>query len=446
MREDTDMILYQRYADRGRDAVEEALQDTFRTAREIATSGPICDECLGRPFARCGTGWSNAHRGRALRVLLSMAETPVPRDDRALEHCWVCGGLFCDVDRWAERAAERAAAFEYETYLFGVTLPPRLVASEELLAKRFPTSTGEPMKHAFNREVGKAFERRTGHGTVSFSTPDLSFRIDPAANELTVRVASLFVAGRYRKLARGIPQTHWPCRACRGRGCPACDGTGKQYPDSVEELIAGPFIAASGARAARLHGAGREDIDARMLGDGRPFVLEILSPRTRSLDLDELRAGVHAAAEGKVELSALGSAVRADVRALKASRATKRYRAAVEFERSVDPAALKAALASLVGVIEQRTPRRVAHRRADRVRQRRLHEASGEWQDPRHASLEFHTDAGLYVKELISGDEGRTTPSLAERLAAAARVTALDVTAVLSDDPSAGLNIEDPLP
>jgi len=237
--------------------------EILRIARALRASGPLCDECFGRPFAQRGRGWSNADRGRALRVLLSMSKSPSHLEDPARSGCWVCGGLFAEVDRWAERAAASAAPFEYETYLFGVTLPPRLAAAESLLEERFPTGTGESMKHAFNRELGKAFERLTGRGTVSFSAPDLTFQVDPAADALSVRAAPLFVAGRYRKLARGIPQTHWPCRACRGRGCSACGGTGKQYPESVEELIAGPFVVAARAQSARLHGAGREDIDAR---------------------------------------------------------------------------------------------------------------------------------------------------------------------------------------
>lgn len=28
-----------------------------------------------------------------------------------------------------------------------------------------------------------------------------------------------------------------------------------------------------------LHGSGREDIDVRMLGDGRPFILEFINPK-----------------------------------------------------------------------------------------------------------------------------------------------------------------------
>ena len=39
-------------------------------------------------------------------------------------------------------------------------------------------------------------------------------------------------------------------------------------------------------------------------------------------------------------------------------------------------------------------------------------------------------EAGLYIKELVSGDSGRTVPSLAEILKKKAHVTSLDVTQV----------------
>jgi tRNA pseudouridine synthase 10 len=54
----------------------------------------------------------------------------------------------------------------------------------------------------------------------------------------------------------------------------------------------------------------------------------------------------------------------------------------------------------------------------------------GELVDPRHATVEVHGEGGLYIKELVSGDEGRTEPSLADLLGVGAEVTALDVVAV----------------
>ena len=49
---------------------------------------------------------------------------------------------------------------------------------------------------------------------------------------------------------------------------------------------------------AKFHGAGREDIDVRMLGSGRTFVLEILEPKIRDLDLETLQEEVNNYARG----------------------------------------------------------------------------------------------------------------------------------------------------
>ena len=47
------------------------------------------------------------------------------------------------------------------------------------------------------------------------------------------------------------------------------------YPTSVEEVLAAEVMKESGGSDHALHGMGREDVDARMLGRGRPFILEI---------------------------------------------------------------------------------------------------------------------------------------------------------------------------
>lgn len=419
--------------------------DVPRRAGEILQAGAICDECLGRAFGRVGTGLTNTERGRCLRTMLCMLGTE-GTDGR----CWVCDGAFLRVDEWACRAEELARGLEFDTYLFGVQVSARLKATEAFFLERFPTGEAEPMKHAFNRAVGKAFEALIRRGTVDFASPDLLFQIDLERDSIALRNASLYLYGRYRKLARGIPQTRWPCRRCRGRGCEECGFTGKQYPESVEELIARPLVESSGADDGRLHGAGREDIDARMLGDGRPFVLELVSPKRRSLGLERLEQEVNEEAAGKVEISRLRVTERATVAAIKEARATKRYRAIVEFGQPVTERELLGALRCLVGDVDQRTPRRVAHRRSDRIRRRGLFAAEGRFVDSGRAQVEFLADGGLYVKELVSGDEGRTVPSLSERLGVEAWVVELDVVEVSSsafpDEGGGGLDNGEALP
>ena len=396
--------------------------NVLATAAEIVRAGPICDECLGRAFAKLGHGLANAERGQALRTLLSMHDVQGKSGT-----CWVCGGVFEHVEEWARRALAMSEQTEFDTYLFGIKPSPRIIQGERVYVERFPTDTYEPLKHAFNREVGKAFEMLAGHTTVDLSYPHLSFVIDLSADSIDLKVRSLYVYGRYRKLVRGIPQTRWPCRKCKGKGCVACNFTGKQYPESVEELIAAPFLAAAGSDEAYLHGAGREDIDARMLGSGRPFVLEVASPHVRSLDLSLPRDQVNGTAEGKVEVGDLHFVSRDTVALVKETHAEKMYHARVSLASPVEEEKLLAAVSSLIGQIDQRTPRRVEHRRADLVRIRRLIDAEVTIISPQKVELVLRGEGGLYIKELVSGDEGRTIPSLSGVLGVDALVTELDV-------------------
>ncbi len=408
----------------------------------IVQAGPICDECLGRVASRLGTGLSNAERGRAIRDHLRASGVEARSGS-----CWVCQDAFQVLGGWAQRAAEMARPFEFVSYLFGVVLPVRLEQMDALYRERFPSEHRESVKHSLNRCLGIAFERQIGHQvSVDFSDPHLSFVVDLASERVRMHVRSLYLYGRYQKLLRGIPQTRWPCRACRGKGCPSCFSTGKQYPTSVEEIIGTPFVHKAEASSSTLHGAGREDIDARMLGEGRPFVLELHSPKRRSVDLDETRRQLHEAAEGRVAVSPLCFVRRDAVKWVKELKATKTYRARVALSSSVSDTDLQRALSTLVGEIYQQTPQRVAHRRALRTRVRRLHEARGTLESGRLAVVDLHGDGGLYIKELISGDEGRTEPSMSSRLGVEATVLALDVLDVRAPGVPRRLELRDGLP
>jgi tRNA pseudouridine synthase 10 len=399
----------------------------LKAAEAILRAGPICDECIGRAFAKLGHGLSNRRRGELLREALTAQAFPAKSGS-----CWVCEDLFEKIPEWADRAVELASGIEHESYLFGVRLTPRLTEMETFFQEQFPTGHEEPLKHAFNRGMGKAFEARIGSGTLALTRPHLSFIVNLVDDRLELRILPIYIYGRYQKFLRGLPQTHWPCRQCRGKGCKNCNFTGKQYPESVEELVAAPFLEAACAEGAHLHGAGREDVDARMLGTGRPFVLELIAPTYRGLDLETLGDAVNTYAGGKVQISNLRFVPQETVALIKETSAEKTYRVGVAFDTDISAIVLEEALSALVGSIEQRTPQRVAHRRADRVRKRRVLEARGTLLSPREATVEFRTQGGLYVKELVSGDGGRTRPNLSESLSVAARVIILDVMSVSS--------------
>ena len=80
-----------------------------------------------------------------------------------------------------------------------------------------------------------------------------------------------------------------------------------------------------------------------------------------------------------------------------------------------------------LGEINQQTPLRVLRRRADMVRVKHVLDLKCETIDDRTFSMIIKTEGGLYIKELISGDEGRSKPNVSEILGVNAVCEQLDV-------------------
>ena len=396
--------------------------------KSILSYGECCDHCLGRFFGKRSHGLSNDERGRSLKIALAIGENlPYTKFSGT---CWVCSNFFDSVPEWADRVIATVQGIEFSTFLIGCRVPPLIAENEEMVWSDLSLTEPEPFKSEVNREVGKAVSAQTGK-MVDFKKPDIVVILDPSSGTAEVQINSVFFYGRYQKFERGIPQTHWDCRACRGTGCEKCNFTGAQYLDSVEELIGRPVITAFDAQNAVLHGAGREDIDARMIGTGRPFILEVVGPKKRSLDLAALEQKINRVTEGRVSVSIKRWSERAEVETLKSNKAHKKYRILVEVDGALSANEFANALKTLQGAtIHQRTPERVAHRRADKIRERIVLDIEYAGEEDGRFVVEILGEAGLYIKELISGDGGRTRPSLAEILNRSAHVSSLDVVQV----------------
>jgi len=427
---------------------ENPKDDILETAKRIVRLGPICDSCLGRQFAMLATGLTNAERGRSLKTVLAMqasasgdsslladlapsfrsARLKLGQKNEPDARCTVCLGEMARemLDKWAERAAAALSGWEYSTLVVGTKMSGLLAENEELLLADGGSRYAEPFKSELNREVGKRLTQLTGK-EFDLRNPDVVVHLNLEKGEAELQVASLFIRGRYRKLVRGIPQTRWPCRECRGRGCPRCNGTGRLYQESVDELIRPAVVQATEAEDTVFHGAGREDIDARMLGSGRPFIVEAVRPRKRTIDLPKLQEEINRQGEGKVEVIELALADSSMVERLKEATFVKTYSALVRLGTEISEEKLKSGLKRLVGQVDQRTPTRVSHRRADKLRLRKVYSADLIEVKGNLALINVKGESGLYIKELISGDGGRTQPNLAEILRVDAIVEELDV-------------------
>ncbi|WP_455391573.1 tRNA pseudouridine(54/55) synthase Pus10 [[Eubacterium] cellulosolvens] len=350
-------------------------------------------------------------------------------------YCEFCDRLFKELPKFSKIICDSVKDYEFNDFLIGCKLDYDLVTREEELWSKLGITHAEPLKTEFNRELGKVVEPQL-EKSVNFDTPDITILVDTRYDNISLQIASLFIYGRYRKLIRGIPQTRWPCKRCWGKGCKNCDGTGKVYQTSVEELIAERVMKMTEGKKHLFHGMGREDIEVRMLGNGRPFVLEITEPRLRNLDLTTIEKEVNKYTKDKVEVSGLRFSTNQEVRQIKAAKPSKTYKIKINFENSLNEAKVKDIVSTFSGqIIKQRTPIRVSHRRTDLVRERKVHLMALDTlsDNGRAAEVEITGESGLYIKELIHGDAGRTMPNLAEKLNTTCTVLALDVIRINDD-------------
>ncbi|MBI3820250.1 MAG: hypothetical protein HY286_16270 [Planctomycetes bacterium] len=249
----------------------------------------------------------------------------------------------------------------------------------------------------------------------------------------------LFVEGRYEKFVRDLPQTVFFCPECKGRRkikgkpCTRCNGFGKLTKDSVQELIEKFALPRFRCWNSKFHGAGREDIDVRMLGTGRPFILELINPKMPMLDLRELEEAINKECAGRIAVHDLRLVARNRVAELKEAKHPKEYSIRVHPANPVSPEKLQSLLADRLQV-RQRTPERVAHRRADLDRHRWVHLLSFEMLDDGDLRLHVRCEHGTYVKEFVSGESGRTEPSLSALLQIPCACVELDVTAILAPE------------
>ena len=443
--------------------------DVLKKAFEILSKYPLCDHCLGRQFALLGYSMENNIRGQSLKVSLTLQANDfsaeknaegikhlkvlasngfsreaqetlkhlkkrLPKKDDAIK-CSLCDGKFKIVDSLTQKAIAAIADYEFTTFLVGIELPLKVEEREDEFKAAVNVGYGESMKHEFGRLFGKAVAKRTGK-EADYLKPDLVVVFNPFLERVRLQVNPLFVSGRYRKLVRTIPQSKWFCSDCRGRGCEKCGGTGKLYPESVEELSSKALLEATQGAEAFLHASGREDIDARMLGSGRPFVIEVSKPKKRFVDLKYIEKQINAGAVGKVEVSGLRFTTKDVVRRLKkGENAQKEYALLAEFENELSDQDLHEIEEKLSEVcIKQQTPLRVLHRRADLIREKYIYQVKVKKVSLKRALLEIRCQGGLYVKELVSGDEGRTVPNVSDLLNKRAKTLKLDVLNVIMDD------------
>jgi tRNA pseudouridine(54/55) synthase len=497
-----------------------------------------CNPCLGRLGGKKRYEQSIEQSGEEIRSIVEKGNSHLTKVREEIPLCPFCENLFEEVDLLTDIIYDSISPYQFKRLQLGARFPKSQIEEEDSQRKRYGSGGCDGLKTGLVAEIAKRLNQRLDGVTLVNDKPQILALIDVLTLSVDLDVRAHYMYGRYRKLERGIPQTRWPCRACKGRGCERCEMTGLQYQKSVQDLIGNPLLSVFGSKEHAFHGMGREDIDVRCMGRGRPFVIEMKEPRLRIADPVELMKMINDNAEGSIDITSLRDSTRSEVVRLKETPAEKSYTIRFklmplnEAEYTVLTAPLdltkenkgrsknkrkrrgdnkrdntkplpteietenvkpgkdklttmkKAELValcveygvkksgtkdelierilnveepvvetfdlpendfiiksilSLEGVkLAQRTPERVAHRRADLVRRRtvfEVHQPVVEMMEDgsREIEVTMRCESGTYVKETVHGDSGRTQPSIASLLKAKCEVIWLDVGDIHAD-------------
>jgi len=391
-------------------------------AIRIMKTGYLCDHCLGRQFAKLLSGYSNDQRGRNIRTYLAMEYETKPFEanlsnfhgfrfrkgvkTRKPGKCAVCKNLFEELPELAEQAVKIVKGIDFEKFMVGVKMNDTLVMSEESLWEKAGIAYSEPIKSELNRELGKLIEKKTGKKPDEKS-PDVIVLLDLQEKKIETMINPLYVYGEYRKLVRGIPQTKM-----KGH-------------ETVEDLIARPLLKVTKGSSHTMHAGGREDRNARCLA-WRPFVLEIGQPLKRKTDLKAVERTVN---KGKsVKVRRLRYSSRKEIVQMKKKKIEKVYRLVANFEKPVRDIQR---VAKIVGIVNQRIPARLLKNKPDKTRRKKVKSIKWKKISTKTYEFEIRTESGLYIKELVSGDNGRTKPSISGILGNAGEIKQFDVVKIL---------------
>lgn len=503
-----------------------------------------CDHCLGRLGGKKRFEQSIEESGAEIRSAVVERDSHLVNAREEEPLCPFCENLFEESELLADIIFDNIAPYELSRLQLGARIPKDQIQDEEDLRKRFGAGGSDALKSSLVQAIAQHLNTKLENITLVNDKPQILALIDVLTLTVELDIRAHYLYGRYIKLERGIPQTRWPCRACKGRGCERCDQTGLQYKKSVQDLIGNPLLEMFQAKEHAFHGMGREDIDVRCMGRGRPFVIEMKEPKLRSVDVVKAMEQINTSAEGSIQITGLRDSNRSEVVRVKDTPAEKSYTirfrilplSEAEYTVLTAPVDLtnedvqerggkgkkksskrkrrgdkkndhtkplptvidvpegptedelkamkKAELVAkaeemklkksgtkdeliqrimesgppapilfdlpendeilhtiekLSGVIlAQRTPERVAHRRADLIRRRTVYETSKpliETMEDGVREVEFtlRCESGTYVKETVHGDGGRTQPSLSSLIKAKCEVLWLDVGDIHAD-------------
>jgi len=392
---------------------------------EIKKRYNLCSYCLYRQFASVRKDIGRAHR-----------KINAPKNDT--NPCYICQGLMSQLDSTIKKIRDdvEASGYEYESFLLGASLPYAFFEREDSIRARFKVRGKENIKKQFLDELRKKYQKITGKRAEHVS-PDITINvvmgnpvIDKAADDniskhknnndiinirlpttVFVKSSPIFLSGRYVKTIRGISQKKDKCQKCSGSGCAICNYMGASASNSVESIIGFRMLEITKGDTPKFSWLGGEDKDSLVLGNGRPFVLQISNPKVRRLQthltIDE--NGVCAVL--KQQSPRLSFKL--------PSHFTTKTKITIQAEQDLP----KQSLATLLNVLENSE---VSYQVKSKIARKKIYSLKAQQIDEKRFILTMIADGGLFIKQFVGGQD-YIEPSISKIVGIKCECVAFDI-------------------
>ena len=246
-------------------------------AKQILREYDLCDNCVGRLFAKNLALTSHKLLGKRIKNTLKKNSS---------SKCYICKDIFSNLQYYVTKMLQVSKGYQYSSFLIGAKLQPSIIDRDDSIRSKFKLRGIDSVKTDITQQIGKIFAKKTKK-RMYYHKPDLAFTIDFKNDIYELAVRPLILYGRYTKNVRGIPQKQTRCPSCLGKGCFSCNFHGISEFVSVEGRISQFLFKKFGGTQTKIAWIGGEDKTSLVQGNGRPFFVKLLSPKKRKLRLEK---------------------------------------------------------------------------------------------------------------------------------------------------------------
>ena len=241
-------------------------------SKKILKEYDLCDDCLGRLFAKKLDVTSNKLLGKKIRK-------KIPRKNTK---CFICKNLFDALPIFLKKILDSSSDYQFSTFLIGAVLKPSFIDRDDTIRSKFSLRGIDSIKTAVTKEISKQFSKKT-RSISDHNSPDLTLTINFKNDSIETRSKPVFVFGRYVKNSRILPQKQKSCENCNGKGCSVCSYHGITSFESIEGQVSKYLYEKFGANQVKISWIGGEDKSSLVYAPGRPFFVKIIDPKKRKV-------------------------------------------------------------------------------------------------------------------------------------------------------------------